>query len=306
LRTLLAIGAIGELVTRIQAALTKAGFDTKGTDGWYGQNTANAVIAFQQANGLAATRVLDDVTWPALMQSPVPAVSQRSLQLTAAFEGHGFGLAVGNFDGALLTWGIIGFTLASGEIQQIVLAINSSVPPLIDQAFGDNKAELLQLMNASNSDQASWANAHTLPRSGRLVEPWRTMFATFGCFAEVQAEQLKHVQADYLTPAIQTAKQLGFTSELGLALAFDIHVQNGGIKNTALAKIQQQSTPGTAEADLRVIVANAVADSSRPAYMEDVRKRKLAIAQGQGQVHGQNYVLQNWGLDGSFPANELS
>jgi hypothetical protein len=271
----------------------------------YGKNTANAVSAFQQANGLAATGTLDDVTWPALMQLPVPPVSQRSLQLTAAFEGHGFGLAVGNFDGALLTWGIIGFTLASGEIQQIILAINASAPQLIDQAFGDSKAELLQLMNASKSDQASWANAHTLPKGG-LVEPWRTMFSTFGSFSEVQAEQLKHVQADYLAPAIKTAKQLGLASELGLALAFDIHVQNGGIKNAALAKIQQQSALGMAEEDLRVIIANAVADSSRPAYIEDVRKRKLAIAQGQGQVHGHNYVLQNWGLDGSFPAGELS
>lgn len=304
MRTLFAIGAIGELVTRIQGTLTEAGFDPKGTDGWYGQDTANAIFAFQQANSLAATGTLDDVAWPVLMRSQVPAVSERSLQLTAAFEGHGFRLAMGNFDGALLTWGIIGFTLLSGEIQQIVLAINGSASQRIDQAFANNKAELLQLMTASNSDQASWANAHTLPNGG-LVEPWRTMFATFGSFAEVQAEQLKHVQADYLTPAIQTAKQLGLSSELGLALAFDIHVQDGGINNTALAKIQQQSTSNMAEADLRVIVANAVADSSRPAYREDVRKRKLAIAQGQGQVHGQNYLLGNWGLDGRFPADEL-
>lgn len=305
MRTLFAVGALGEVVKGIQSALTKAGFDTKGTDGWYGNNTASAARAYQQANGLQATGNIDDSTWATLMQSPVPAVAQRSLQLTAAFEGHGFELAQGNFDGALLTWGIIGFTLMAGEIQNIVQAVNNASPQLLDQAFGANKPELLQLISAPRAQQLAWANAHTLP-NGALVQPWRAMFATFGSFPEVQAEQLRHVQNDYLIPAVSTAKQLGFKSELGLALAFDIHVQNGGIKNTALSSIQQQSAPGISESDLRSIVANAVADSSRPSFMEDVRSRKLTIATGQGLVHGHNFVLENWGLSGAFPADELA
>ena len=305
MRTLFAKGSIGDLVKGIQTALTKAGFDTRGVDGWYGQDTTNAVLAFQRAQSLDATGTIDEATWPDLMAEPVPAVSQRSLQLTAAFEGNGFELAEGNFDGALLTWGIIGFTLASGEIQKIILAINDSAPQLMDQAFGESKAELLQLIRASRSEQTTWANSHTLPNGG-LVQPWRAMFATFGSFSEVQAEQLRHVQTDYVRPAIQTAKQLGLQSELGLGLAFDIHVQNGGITNMARAQIEGQSTSSMAEQDLRVIVANAVADFSRPAYMEDVRQRKLAIAKGEGRVHAYNYVLQNWGLDAAFRASELS
>jgi hypothetical protein len=304
MRTLFAPGAFGEVVKGIQTTLTGAGFDTKGVDGVYGQDTTNAILAFQRSKGIGASGNLDDATWQPLMQAPVPAVSQRSLQLTAAFEGHGFELAVGNFDGALLTWGVIGFTLASGEIQNIVLAINSVTPQLLDQAFGSSKPELLQLMSASKTDQTTWANAHTLANGG-LVPPWRAMFATFGGFPAVQAEQIKHVQADYLMPAIKTAKQLGFASELGLALAFDIHVQNGGITNTASAAIAQQSSSGVAESDLRVIVANAVAGSSRPAFMEDVRQRKLTVATGQGQVHGHNFVLESWGLSGAFQAPEL-
>src|SRR6476620_49640 len=138
MRTLLANGAVGDLVKEIQSALKNAGFDTQGIDGWYGKDTANAVLAFQQAHSLLATGTIDEATWPVLMHVPVPAVSQRSLQLTAAFEGHGFELVVGNFDGALLTWGIIGFTLASGEIQEIISAINDSEPQLIDQAFGES------------------------------------------------------------------------------------------------------------------------------------------------------------------------
>lgn len=44
------------------------------------------------------------------MDADIPAALDRSLQVTAAFEGHGFGMLQGNWDGAWLTWGIIGFT----------------------------------------------------------------------------------------------------------------------------------------------------------------------------------------------------
>ena len=42
----------GATVKAIQTALTNAGFDPQGIDGEFGQNTANAVIAFQTAKGL--------------------------------------------------------------------------------------------------------------------------------------------------------------------------------------------------------------------------------------------------------------
>jgi hypothetical protein len=52
-----------------------------------------------------------------VMNQRVPAVFDRSLQLTAAFEGHGFTKLEGNFDGAGLTWGIIGFTWSNNQLQ---------------------------------------------------------------------------------------------------------------------------------------------------------------------------------------------
>ncbi len=304
-RVLFGSGAIGETIKRIQHTLTQNGFDTEGSDGWYGENTAHAVRQFQEAKSLAATGTIDDSTWNLLMACSVPPVRERSLQVTASFEGHGFGLAVGNFDGALLTWGIIGFTMASGQVQEIVESMEKDRPDIIRDAFQAFAENLLQVMRAPADLQKSWANEHTLP-SGALMRPWREMFATFGSYPEVQAEQMKRVSNDYLDPAIATAKKLNFTSELGLALCFDIHVQNGGIKRSAWQQIQQQSGPNIKEPDLRIIVANAVADSARKAYREDVRKRKLTLATGQGSVHGHAYDLQAWGLSGSFTAEELT
>jgi hypothetical protein len=48
---------------------------------------------------------------------------------------------------------------------------------------------------------------------------------------------------------------------------------------------------------LRVALANAVADSSKPEYKEDVRSRKVTIVQGNGMVHRGSFLLKNWGLD---------
>jgi hypothetical protein len=51
------------------------------------------------------------------------------------------------------------------------------------------------------------------------------------------------------------------------------------------------------ELDVRVLIANAVADNALPAWREDVRTRKVAIAKGSGTVHGLTAELKNWGLD---------
>ncbi len=301
---MLAAGAIGEIVRQIQTALAAAGFDPKGTDGWFGQDTAAAVAAFQAARFLPATGDVDDGTWQILMQRPVPSAAERSLQLTASFEAHGFGLAMGNFDDALLTWGIIGFTLASGEVQAIVLGIYQLTPALVRQAFGRYTEELIRILQAPGPEQEAWANSLTLA-SGALAQPWRAMFDAFGSLPRVQQEQTSRAMTRYMAPAIATARDLGLTSELGLALCFDIHVQNGGVKPKVMKRLREQIA-GVPEAQVRAMLAHAVADSASSRWREDVRCRKLAIATGSGRIHGHDYVLAHWGLDGNTAAAELS
>jgi hypothetical protein len=94
-KILLARGARGELVRKVQAGLTARGFATHGADGSYGGNTEAAVTAYQQAEALDATGKVDAATWTKLLGMPVPTTQERALQLTATFEGHGFTLAQG-------------------------------------------------------------------------------------------------------------------------------------------------------------------------------------------------------------------
>jgi Glycosyl hydrolase family 46 len=226
-------------------------------------------------------------------------VRDRSLQLTAAFEGHDFTLAQGNFDGAGVTWGIIGFTLTNGSLSRVVLDVHSRKPALVQQAFGAKADQLLAVVRGSRAQQLAFADSISLGASkSRLAEPWRSGFRRFGELEDVQAIQLDLADRGYFRPALQTARALRLNSELGIALAFDIHVQNGSISSPAREQIRQQLAqhPVDHEREVRVIIANAVANQSRPEFREDVRSRKLTIATGTGSVHGATYVLRNWGL----------
>ena len=57
-----------------------------------------------------------------------------------------------------------------------------------------------------------------------------------------------------------------------------------------------EQLPAATEHEVRVIIANAVADASSTSFREDVRARKLTIATGVGNVHGETFVLSSWGL----------
>lgn len=63
---LVKLGDRGAAVSEVQRLLTAAGFDTKGVDGVFGQNTLAAVYRFQAAKGLGADGVVGNDTWAAL------------------------------------------------------------------------------------------------------------------------------------------------------------------------------------------------------------------------------------------------
>src|ERR1700693_1507519 len=119
----LGTGARGELVSRLQRQLVPFGLPATSVDGVFGAQTKDALTLYQTSHGLPPSGDADPATWIALVESSVPGVDERALGVTAAFEGHGYTLAQGNFDGAGITWGIIGFTLANGELKSLLTTI---------------------------------------------------------------------------------------------------------------------------------------------------------------------------------------
>jgi len=293
-------GCRGMIARRIQNDLQRAGFvigdPLKFADGDYGGKTQAAVQALQAARGLPVTGGVDAATWAELTTDPLPSLFERCLQVTAAFEAHGFGLAKGNFDGAGITWGVIGFTLSSREIQSILAAAEQQAPRTLARLMGPLAAQWQAITAQPLAQQIAWADAMSSgPGKQGLPAEWLQAFALLGDEAGVKRIQLQRAYDRYFVPCAAAAAQLQLQSELGVMLAFDVHVQNGGFK--AVANAQAAALPAaTPEAVRRERLAEWVAQSARSQYQADVRSRKLTIARGQGTVHGAAYTLASWGL----------
>lgn len=297
-RLLFGKGAKGDIIRRVQKQLAALGHYSKTIDGDYGGGTVAAVTAFQKAKNLPQTGQVDDTTWTALMGVDIPSVDDRSLGLTAAFEGHGFTLAQGNFDNAGVTWGIIGFTLSGGELKTIFSQACQEDEAAVRGCFGDSLDVLLGVFDKPSAEQLAWADSISEGKSkAGLKEPWLSAFAKFGDTELGQRLQLDRVTNRYQKTAKNITAKYGLTTELGHALAFDIAVQNGSVNDAASAQIAAQIKPEMSQQQKREIIARAVGDNARNvAFRDDVRTRKLTIARGEGDVHGTHYVLSNWGL----------
>ncbi len=295
---ILAKGSQGALVERLQTALEEVACSPGSVDGDFGAKTEGAVRGFQRRARLAVTGEVEFHTWDRLLGGDPPPLFDRCLQLTAGFEGHGYSLVRGNFDGSGLTWGIIGFTLRHGQIQQVLSGLEATV---IDRAFGSLAPTLRQILRAPREQQVAWADSISTERTKAGVsKPWREAFDRLGNDPVVRSEQRRLAESSYFEPAVRTAGELGMPTPLGTALCFDIHVQNGGLGVSARRQITalRHNQPGIAGGALRLVVAESVARSAKPQWRDDVRARKLTIAAGAGMVHGRFYVLRNWGLSG--------
>ncbi len=128
--------------------------------------------------------------------------------------------------------------------------------------FGNLASQLFEIIDAGPAERINFANRISLGvMKAMLAEPWLSGFRRLGEQAVVQQLQLAIVDHDYSQPAVLTARRLNLKAELGIALAFDIHVQNGGISEPATQQIQETIAehPSDHEQDLRIAIANAVA-----------------------------------------------
>lgn len=304
-RTYFSKGLKGLIAKRIQTDLLRQGFTAgpldKFIDGDFGGHTVTALTQLQTARNMPATGAVDESTWQQLTHDPLPTLFERCLSLTASFEGHGFGLLQGNFDGAGLTWGIIGYTLSNGEIQALLATAEAAVPGTLVRVMGPLAAQWQIQMGKSRAAQIAWADAISSPANKANVPPeWKSAFARLGEEPIIKRLQMDHAYQSYFVPATATATKLKMTSELGIALAFDMHVQNGGARVAAVAAMQPQAGQ-IPEPQMRRELAQKVAANSAQRWQADVLARKLTVATGQGTTHGSTYTLAAWGL-GEFAA----
>ena len=304
------IGSTGVGVEHIQKALKDAGFYQGGVDGIYGDQTASAVIRFQADSGLGGDGIVGAATWGKLFPSRVAepkAVSgeldSRCLALTGSFETGRFSpgcfaAVTGNFDGQGMSFGALQWNFGQGTLQPLLKEMFTNHRETSSAIFGANLNRLQQAIDGGDESAVVFAASIQDQARKTIAEPWKQMFTTLGLTPEFREIQVRGVAA-YYGRAINLCKEYGLRTERGRALMFDITVQNGTIQDNVKTlifadfwRLPLSISPEETEMEKLRIVANRRAEAVNPKYVEDVRKRKLCIAEGKGVVHGMTYDLE--------------
>ena len=225
-----------------------------------------------------------------------------ALAITMAFEGRGYGQVTGDFDSQGWSLGALQWPLGQGTAQQLLLRVHAIDPVGFDAAFGPQKAdELLDVCHENRAAAVTWASARCVGLSRRVVaREWATpLERILSCPAGVQAQ--RELMAPYLTDARNDARFYGLETVRGLALCFDVAVQNGqgkagknGKPDVARAFADRGGHALDYRRKLRAL-AEAVAATCNPRWRDDVLGRKLLIVAGKGE-----FRAVRWDLDMRF------
>lgn len=304
-------GSSGQDVRRIQQRLQDLKLYLGPIDGSFGGGTESAIKAFQKVEKLSPDGVVGPQTWARLFpQEPAPAldllekpVAYRCLALTGSFEtGAGppdcFAGLSGDFDGQGISLGALQWNLGQGSLQPLLQQMADRHRAVLEGVFHEYFPEFLAALLSPPAEQIAWARSIQDLRRFQVLEPWQGLLKALCRTPEFQAIQVRYAGRLH-DRAIELCGEYGLTTERATALMFDIVVQNGSISLLVKTQIQQDfaqltgiDDPLAAEAARMRTIANRRAAACRPEYVEDVRRRKLTIAEGKGVVHNISYDLE--------------
>ncbi len=217
--------------------------------------------------------------------------------LTSNIEGHGYKLAAGNWDRAGITWGIVGFTIKSGSLHEVLKRIPRQD---IDSIFGQVRAN--QLLSAVKLKNMEFANSISLaPKKTKLIDFWHNAFLKLGELPSAQAAQNEVAKLMYWDSAMKQLAQFPeLKSERAAALYFDCAVQQGQVYNSSiLAAKAVFASKGTEQKALEAIAQwqrDGMNQDARKSFGENVYSRKILMAKGYGEANGREYVLTSYGV----------
>ncbi len=302
-------GSTGDDVARIQKALKDAGLYQGEADGVFGPRTEAAVKDFQARSGMVADGVVGPATWGKLFSSRTAApaavsgdLASRCLALTGSFETGRlapdcFAAVTGNFDGQGISFGALQWNLGQGTLQPLLKEMLRNHADVASTIFGAELDRLREAINGSRDAAISFAVSIQDQTKKAVAPPWKQMFRSLGLTPEFQEIEVGGA-VSYYERGVRLCSDYGLWTERGRALMFDICVQNGTIPDKVgeliradFGKMEQDLSPEDAEVGRMRIIANRRAEAANPRFVEDVRRRKLCIAEGKGTVHGITYDL---------------
>lgn len=221
---------------------------------------------------------------------------RKSMRLIEAFEGYR--VLAGNFDGQVLSWGVLQWNIGQGTLPPLLRRIITLDPAGAREALGD---DLVDATMHSPQALERFARERILSANGGAKTKWQRAFDRLGLLDAAVAAQAEAAEV-YHRRAESICEEFAFASERAYCLALDIAVQNGSVQASdrrlyqqhaeRMARVSGRLESELAEWERMKALAHAVADDASPKWRRDVRDRKLTIALGQGWVHGRQYDLE--------------
>jgi hypothetical protein len=270
-----ALGTDRDSVGAVQALLIGHGFRNLPTIlshayGLFGPLTDSAVRAFQSAQALAPTGVVDAATLAALVRVPAqtPLVSRAYAALvldvpftgllplaavTMQFEGGGYFCAANlNSDNCGLSYGLLQWAQRPGRLNALLAAWQDAQPALFTAIFGGGDARVAAGLLAHTAKPHGGVDPETGrttdPAFDLVAEPWCGRFRQAGQRPELQRVQMTEAVKDFTASArrVQAAAPV-IASERALAFMLDVANQFGDAGARSIA--QAVSRPSMSEAD---------------------------------------------------------
>jgi hypothetical protein len=197
-----------------------------------------------------------------------------------------------------MSFGALQWNFGQGTLQPLLLKMFHRHRDIAKSIFGSDLPLLERAIGYGKTDSLAFAASLQDPRNKTVIAPWDKRFRSLGLTRQFQEIEIEGA-ASYYERAVRLCRDFELRTERGRALMFDICVQNGYIPNKVKTLILEDFnnlepalSPEDTEVERMRIVANRRAEASNPRFVEDVRRRKLCIAEGKGVVHGISYDLE--------------
>jgi len=144
---------------------------------------------------------------------------RRVIERVSGHEG-GYASLNRNTDNAGLSFGILQWSQATGQLGVLLQRMRAADPPRFEAIFGPHWEALLQATKAGSLGPVAGAVLWT--------SPWAERFARAGSDPVFQAVQRRLArEGEHMRGAIAASEALGIATERALALLYDTAVQQG-------------------------------------------------------------------------------
>lgn len=204
----------------------------------------------------------------------------------------------GDFDDQGLSFGVLQWNFGQGSLQPLLRDMINGHREVTESIFQSNLGVLEEALDSEREEMMLFVRSIQHPIRHYLYEPWGGMFKSLGRTREFQNIQTRYASGLY-NSALALCEEYGLWSERAVALMFDIKVQNGSISKLVKSRIFSDfsalpGNPSDEDREVRKMRAVAIrrSEAANPRWIDDVKSRKLCIANGGGEVHNIDFDLE--------------